>query len=182
MGSSYESIIVRDAADDEQAAIADVLYSAYEQYADILPGPRWEEYRTSILQSVHSVGPYARIVAVSGEQIVGSVLLFLSSDAAYGRPELGLNAPIIRLLAVAPSARGQGIATKLIGEAAARALELGAATLHLHTSDMMASAVKLYEHLGFERHYETDLLNGETLVKGYYLKLRHAAWLQAGHV
>ncbi|MNN88411.1 hypothetical protein D3C81_2060930 [compost metagenome] len=36
---------------------------------------------------------------------------------------------------------------------------------------MMASAIKLYERLGFKRAYETDIMNGETLVKGYQLDL-----------
>ncbi|MNC78395.1 hypothetical protein D3C75_1305960 [compost metagenome] len=36
---------------------------------------------------------------------------------------------------------------------------------------MMASAVKLYERLGFQRAYETDIMNGDTLVKGYCLDL-----------
>ncbi|MNE97889.1 hypothetical protein D3C80_1963150 [compost metagenome] len=39
---------------------------------------------------------------------------------------------------------------------------------------MMASAIKLYEHLGFKRAYETDIMNGETLVKGYRLDLLSA--------
>lgn len=102
------------------------------------------------------------------------MLLFTSSEAAYGRPELGINAPILRLLAVSTAARGRGIATLLIGEAVRRSREQGAAALHLHTSDMMASAIKLYEHLGFTRAYETDIMNGETLVKGYRLDLLSA--------
>jgi hypothetical protein len=36
---------------------------------------------------------------------------------------------------------------------------------------MMASAIRLYEKLGFKRAYETDLRNGDTLVKGYRLDL-----------
>lgn len=104
-------------------------------------------------------------------RIVGSVLLFLSSEKAYGRPELGIHSPIIRLLAVSPGARGRGIAGLLIRGAARRSKELGAATLNLHTSDMMASAIRLYDRLGFQRAYDTDIMNGNTLVKGYCLDL-----------
>ncbi|KWX70298.1 GCN5 family acetyltransferase [Paenibacillus riograndensis] len=169
--SNSKEILIRNAVDSDRDAIAKVLLEAYGQYAAELPEPFWAEYRRSILDSVHGTAPYARIVAEIDNRIVGSVLLFLSSEEAYGRPELGIRSPIIRLLAVSPSVRGRGIAVLLIREAARRSIGLGAATLNLHTSDMMASAIKLYERLGFQRAYETDIMNGDTLVKGYCLDL-----------
>ncbi|MEK4044467.1 GNAT family N-acetyltransferase [Paenibacillus sp. FSL H8-0048] len=172
-------LVIREAAAADREAIAGVLLEAYSEYAAVLPEPFWEEYRDSILGSVHGDGPVSRIVAELDGQIVGSVLLFTSSEAAYGRAELGIHTPIIRLLAVAPEVRGHGVARLLIREAAGRALALGAASLNLHTSDMMASAIRLYEGLGFKRAYETDLKNGDTLVKGYRLELPVSAGPQA---
>lgn len=171
-------IVIREAADADREAIAGVLLEAYSEYSAVLPAPSWADYRDSILDSVHGDAPVSRIVAELGGQIVGSVLLFTSSEAAYGRPELGIHTPIIRLLAVSPAVRGRGVARLLIHEAAGRAIALGAASLNLHTSDMMASAVRLYEGLGFKRAYETDLKNGDTLVKGYRLDLPVSASLQ----
>ncbi|GIO31956.1 MULTISPECIES: GNAT family N-acetyltransferase [Paenibacillus] len=170
-------IIIRDAKESERKKIAQVMLEAYQQYAFDLPQPRWEEYRDSIRNSVYGNGPYARLVAVLDGEIVGSAQLFLSSEAAYGKPELGIESPIIRLLAVSPAYRGRGIATLLIREAAHRAVLLDASALHLHTSDMMASAIQLYERLGFKRAYETDIRNGETLVKGYRLDLHSTSLL-----
>jgi GNAT superfamily N-acetyltransferase len=169
--ANTKEVIIREALESDREAIAKVLLEAYSQYALHLPEPSWIEYRDSILSSVYVDGPAARIVAEIDKEIVGSVQLYLSSEAAYGRPELGIHSPIIRLLAVAPGARGLGIATLLIQEAARRSLELGASTLNLHTSDMMASAVRLYERLGFHRAHETDIMNGDTLVKGFCLNL-----------
>lgn len=169
--SNSKEILIRNAADSDREAIAGVLLEAYGQYAAELPEPFWAEYRRSILESVHGTAPYARIVAEIDNRIVGSVLLFLSSEEAYGRPDLGIHSPIIRLLAVSPNARGRGVGALLIREAARRSIGLRAATLNLHTSDMMASAIKLYERLGFQRSYETDIMNGDTLVKGYCLDL-----------
>jgi GNAT superfamily N-acetyltransferase len=166
-----KDIIIREAKDSDREAIAGVLLDAYSQYSAFLPEAYWVEYRNSILDSVYGEAPAARIIAISGKQIVGNALLFTSSETAYGRPELGIHSPILRLLAVSPAARGRGIATLLIREAVRRSLELGASTLNLHTSDMMASAIKLYERLGFQRAYETDIVNGETLVKGFRLDL-----------
>ncbi|RED36390.1 MULTISPECIES: GNAT family N-acetyltransferase [Paenibacillus] len=173
-----EELILRDAKDSERELIAEVMLESYQQYAFDMPQERWEQYRDSIRNSVYGNAPYARIVAEIDGRIVGSVQMFLSSEAAYGNPEMGIHSPIIRLLAVHPSARGRGVATALIREAARRALELGATTLNLHTSDMMASAVKLYEKLGFQRHYETDTTNGETLVKGYRIDVPGSLLLQ----
>ncbi|MGG4046545.1 GNAT family N-acetyltransferase [Paenibacillus favisporus] len=173
-----DELILRDAKDSERELIAEVMLESYQQYAFDMPQERWEQYRDSIRNSVYGNAPYARIVAEIDGRIVGSVQMFLSSEAAYGNPEMGIHSPIIRLLAVHPSARGRGVATALIREAARRALELGATTLNLHTSDMMASAVKLYEKLGFQRHYETDTTNGETLVKGYRIDVPGSLLLQ----
>ncbi|MEC0175291.1 GNAT family N-acetyltransferase [Paenibacillus favisporus] len=173
-----EELILRDAKDSERELIAEVMLESYQQYAFDMPQERWEQYRDSIRNSVYGNAPYARIVAEIDGRIVGSVQMFLSSEAAYGNPEMGIHSPIIRLLAVHPSARGRGVATALIREAARRALELGATTVNLHTSDMMASAVKLYEKLGFQRHYETDTTNGETLVKGYRIDVPGSLLLQ----
>jgi len=176
--SVSQEIRIRDAEDFEQEAIAHVMIEAYQQYAHDLPQPRWEEYRDSIRKSVYGHAPYARIVAEIDGEIIGSVQMFLSSEAAYGKPELGIHSPIIRLLAVSPSFRGRGIATLLIQEAARRSVLLGYSTLHLHTSDMMASAVHLYERLGFERAYDADTRNGDTLVKSYWIDLSKAALLE----
>ncbi|MFP4975567.1 GNAT family N-acetyltransferase [Paenibacillus sp. CN-4] len=167
-----KEIIIRDALVCDREAIAAVLLDAYSQYSAVLPEAFWLEYKQSILDSVHGDAPFARIIAEVDQQIVGSALLFNSSEAAYGRPELGIHSPVLRLLAVSPAARGRGIATLLIQEAAQRALASGASTLHLHSSDRMASAIRLYGRLGFKRAYETDIQNGDTLVQGFQLDLR----------
>ncbi|MUG69971.1 MULTISPECIES: GNAT family N-acetyltransferase [Paenibacillus] len=178
MGSNEGTLLIRDAAEGDGEVIRAVALAAYEQYADTLPKKRWEAYRESIAGSVDGDGPEARIVAELNGEIVGSVLLFISSEKAYGKPELGIDGPIIRLLSVAPSARGKGVATALIQECVRRARTLGAAYLHLHTSAMMASAVKLYERLGFERAPDKDFQNGETHVLHYRLNLTMTALLK----
>lgn len=178
MGSA--GLVIRDAREEDREEIREVALSAYSQYAEHLPPDRWEAYRDSIAASVEGEGPEARIVALKDGAIVGSVLLFLTSERAYGLPQLGIDGPIIRLLAVHPSARGLGVATELIREGAIRAQRLGAPYLHLHTSDMMASAVQLYERLGFERAHDKDLMNGETLVKCYRLRLEEPVVRELG--
>jgi len=175
-----QKIIIREAENNDRDAIAEVMLDAYHQYSEVMPEPLWLEYRKSLLESVHGDAPIVRIIAEIDKKIIGSALLFSSSETAYGKPELGIHSPILRLLAVTPSARGLGVATHLIHEAARRSRELGATTLNLHTSEMMASAIKLYLRLGFIRAYETDLMNGETLVQGFRLDLLPSVSTTAG--
>ncbi|WP_223065946.1 GNAT family N-acetyltransferase [Paenibacillus caui] len=164
-------VTIRDAEEKDRPQIEKLLLEAYQQYEEVMPAPRWTEYRESIRESVYREGPAARIIAELHGEIVGSVLMFLSSEEAYGRPELDIHAPIIRLLATSPRVRGKGIATRLIQESIRRAVSLGGERLHLHTSDLMSSAIRLYEYLGFERTPEKEMYNGEVLVKCYSLPL-----------
>ncbi|OMF19755.1 GNAT family N-acetyltransferase [Paenibacillus sp. FSL H8-0548] len=174
-----KAVIIRQAEIADREAVREVLLDAYGQYAKVLSEPYWNQYRDSILEAVDSAPAKERLVATLNGEVVGSVFLFDSSEAAYGRTDLNIHSPIIRLLGVSQQARGYGVATELIRVSAKLAQEWGAETLHLHTSDMMDSAVKLYERLGFERAFEKDIMNGETLVKSYRLPLKEAALLKA---
>lgn len=170
------NIRVREVQPEEIAQVLEVVLRAYEQYEQELPGQLWEQYRASIQASIienQPHPPHAHLVAEQDGRIIGSVQLFLSSEEAYGRAELGIESPIIRLLSVSPEARGRGVATLLIQESVQRAIGLRASSLYLHTSDMMQSAVKLYERLGFERAYDKEFYNGHVLVKSYRLRLSH---------
>jgi GNAT superfamily N-acetyltransferase len=175
---SGKAVTIRQAEPADRDATREVLLDAYGQYASVLSEPYWIQYRDSILASLEGAETKERLVAVLDGEVVGSVFLFDSSEAAYGRQDLQIHSPIIRLLAVSQKARGYGVATELIRASAKLARDWGAETLHLHTSDMMDSAVRLYERLGFERAFDKDIMNGETLVKSYRLQLKQAALLE----
>lgn len=176
---SARAIVTRDAVDTDREAIKAVLVDAYSQYEVVLPTERWEQYKVDILNSVSNTGVKARIVAELDGKIVGSVFLYASSEAAYGLPELNINTPIMRLLAVTIDARGLGVATELIRASVKKSLRWGADTLHLHTTDYMDSAIRLYERLGFERASDKDLIKGDTVVKSYRIHLKDTTLLQA---
>ena len=144
-------IQLRDALDSDAEALEQLLVDAYGEYASVMPEGSWEPYRQALVGSIRGGSPIARIVAQDQEELLGSVLLYRSSEHAYGTPDLGIQDPVIRYLAVSPRARGLGIASLLVAEAARRARSIGAETLYLHSSDLMASAIRLYERLGFER-------------------------------
>ena len=62
----------------------------------------------------------------------------------------------LHLLAVHPNARGNGVATALIGACAQRASSLGYHKIVLSTQPTMRAAHRLYERLGYERNIARD--------------------------
>ena len=138
-----------------------------------MPGPLWMGYRRQLLATLDAAGPVERIVAEREGTIVGSVLLFPPATEAYGSAAVKVDRPEVRLLAVLPEARGQGIGVALMKECARRARRAGAAALGLHTTDIMRAAVRLYERLGYVRTPEHDFVPTKgVLIKGYRLDLR----------
>jgi GNAT superfamily N-acetyltransferase len=171
------ALIIRDARAGERDAIEAVTLAAYQQYATTIPA-LWEAYRQNIVSTLAAAPPDAQIVAEDDGRIVGSVLLYRAGTviARPGGGPLTLASPEVRLLAVAPEARGKGIGAALMHECVARARASGAARLTLHTTEMMQSAVHLYERMGFVHVPELDFRPGPSLVvKGYRLDLRDAA-------
>ncbi len=166
------SFHIRDARDDEREAMRDVTLAAYEEYAAILPPPFWEGYRWQLLATLDEQGPVERMVAERNGTIIGSVLLYPPLAKAYGGIRASAGWPEVRLLAVAPVARGQGVGTALMDECERRARRAGATMLGLHTMDVMQAAIRMYERRGFERAPELDFYPAQgVLVKGYCLSL-----------
>jgi GNAT superfamily N-acetyltransferase len=163
---------IRDARDDDSATIRAITLAAYEQYASVMPRSFWEAYRRQLLLTLDEEGPVERIVAESDDRIVGSVLLYPPQAQAYINIEVGNAWPEVRLLAVVPGVRGQGIGTALMDECERRARHAGALILGLHTMDMMREAVRLYERRGYIRAPELDFRpTSGVVVKGYRLNL-----------
>jgi predicted N-acetyltransferase YhbS len=168
---------IRDAQPGDRGAIEAVTLSAYQEYAAVM-GAHWEGYRQSIVATLAAVQPAAQIVAEENGRVVGTVLLYLAGTAIArpGKTPVTLTWPEVRLLAVAPAARGRGIGTALMHECVRRARQAGAKALTLHTTDMMQSAMRLYERMGFRRAQELDFqpVPGVT-IKGYCLGLEETS-------
>ena len=168
---------IRDARDADREIIQSVTLSAYEQYAAVM-GENWKFYRGNILDTLADVKPAEQIVAETDRGIVGAVLMYPAGSKLHGPDgrQISLPVPEVRLLAVLPIARGQGIGVALMQECIRRARQSGAATLGLHTTDMMQVAMRMYESMGFVRVPELDLSPAEgVLVKGYRIDLSRPA-------
>ncbi|HKP51823.1 MAG TPA: GNAT family N-acetyltransferase [Chloroflexia bacterium] len=172
---SKGNIEIRDAQENDLDAMQEVTLAAYEEYAAVMPPFAWEEYREGMIEAITGKGPvYEKIVATRDGAIVGSVLL-LPAGTLLPLPdgtEITLKLPEVRLLAVPPEMRGQGIGAALMKECVRRARQAGVSALSLHTADMMQTAMQMYERMGFVRTPETDFHPApEIVIKGYRLDL-----------
>jgi predicted N-acetyltransferase YhbS len=164
---------IRDARDSDRDAIRGVTVSAYQEYA-VPMSAHWEGYRQGILATLADVKPAEQIVAEQDGAIVGTVLLFPAGTVftAPNGASVTLAWPEVRLLAVAPAARGRGIGAALVRECIRRARQSGAAVMTLHTTDVMRVAMGMYERMGFVRAPELDFHPApDVTVKGYRINL-----------
>lgn len=170
-----DKIKIRDAQESDFQAMQDVTITAYQEYAAIMPAGAWAEYRDSIVSAITGEGaPADKIVAEQDGIIVGSVIL-LAAGTIFHVPngeEMVMEWPEVRLLAVPPQARGQGIGAMLMEECINRTRQVGASSITLHTTDMMQTAMQMYERRGFVRVPELDFHPvPEVVIKGYRLDL-----------
>ncbi|HVO22237.1 MAG TPA: GNAT family N-acetyltransferase [Candidatus Margulisiibacteriota bacterium] len=166
-------LYLRDARPSDRSAIEAITLAAYQQYAAAIPA-YWEAYRQNILATLADVQTAEQIVAERAISIVGTVLLYPAGtviDTPLGKP-IRLPSPEVRLLAVEPAARRQGVGGALMHECSRRARASGARVLTLHTADFMQAAIRLYERFGFVRAAELDFEPAPgALLKGYRLRL-----------
>ncbi len=163
---------IRVAGKSEYALIEGVTQVAYAEYAKRMPQSFWEVYWPHVLATLRETGPVQRLVAVDMTGIVGSVLLYPPLANAYNGVEVNVPAPEVRLLAVVPRGRGQGVGTALMEECVQRTRQMGATQLGLHTMEVMQAAIRMYERMGFVHTPALDFRPTEgVLVKGYLLQL-----------
>jgi len=172
-GRKDERLRIRDAKEGDQEAIGEVTLAAFQEYAAQMP-IHWEGYRQGILATLANVEPAEQIVAEREGVIVGAILLYPAGSvySPPNNPPMTRAWPEMRLLAVAPAARGFGIGAALVHECIRRARRSGSQALTLHTSDVMQVAMRMYERMGFVRDPELDFRLSETVtVKGYRFNL-----------
>jgi GNAT superfamily N-acetyltransferase len=160
---------IRDACAADHAMIQAVTLAAYQQYVAVAQ-ELWDWYQQDIVKTLADFKPAELIVAEHDGVIAGSVLLYPAGTvlAALEENPPPLRWPEVRLLAVTPASRGQGVGAALVNECIRRARQSGADALTLHTLDFMRSAKQMYEGLGFVRCPELDALPAPQYhVKGY---------------
>lgn len=161
-------VTLRDARPEERDAVAALTWRAYAELAAVMAPSAWAALEGATRSGLASEAGAERIVAERDGVLVGSVFLFAPATDAYGGLTRPGELPELRLLAVAPELRGQGIGELLVEECARRARRAGAPALALHTSASMRAAIRLYERMGFVRAPEHDFQPpGAELVMAY---------------
>ena len=143
-----DSPLIRDAAPADYDAINRVATAAWNQYATAFTS--WEGLAAFVANVASLASECELIVALQAGAIVGVV-----GYVGPKRPREPIfpdGWAVIRMLSVHPAARRCGVGEALARDCIARAVRDGAATIGLHTSPVMDSALRLYRRLGFGFH------------------------------
>ncbi|MGI4717095.1 MAG: GNAT family N-acetyltransferase [Janthinobacterium lividum] len=142
-----------DADRDAVDRIALAAFSVYARhYAD------WPGFSARIARTSGLAGQADLLVAETGGRVAGAVV-----HVAPGRPRSPIfpdDWSVMRMLVVDPACRGQGVGRLLVAGFLRHAIRAGAPMAGLHTSPMMASALRLYTTLGFTRDRDLDPIDG----------------------
>ena len=138
-------VAIRNFTAMDQNAVNRVACAAWDQYASIFTG--WDRIATSLANTASLSSDAELVVAERAGQVVGVV--------GYVRPLRAREAifppdwAIVRMLSVLPAERGRGIGRLLTDACIERARRDRAATIGLHTTSVMRSALDLYLRMGF---------------------------------
>ena len=139
-------MLIRDFTPEDAGAVNAVALAAFEQYRGVYSD--WEALARGV-GSMAALSDCAEIVVAENEKrLIGAVAYCpprSSPRADFFEPEW----PIIRMLVVDPSARGNGVGRALTEECIRRARRDGASLIGLHTSPAMEVALGMYLRMGF---------------------------------
>ncbi|MCO8126039.1 GNAT family N-acetyltransferase [Acidimicrobiia bacterium EGI L10123] len=142
---------IRPARPDEFAALGQLTLEAYRTV-----GPQSAAYEAELVDVAHRAEHATVLVAADDDGTpLGCVTLVLPGPnvlSEHREPE----AASIRMLGVAPGARGRGIGEALTLAAMEEARAVGATAMVLHSATDMAAAHRLYRRLGFVRDEALD--------------------------
>ena len=152
-GRRAGTVMIRQAEPADFEAVGRLTVAAYR--ADGQLNQATGDYAKDLANVAGRSSQGTTLVAVDADgDIVGGVLFALpgSSYAQLARP----GEAEFRMLAVSPSAQGQGIGGALVGACRELAVQVGASAIIISTRDFAPAAKRLYARLGFVRVPERD--------------------------
>ena len=147
---------IRDYVETDGAAVNAVALAAFAQYAGNYDD--WPTFSAGIGRMADLAGDGDLFVAERAGRIAGAVV-----HVGPGRPRSAIypdDWSVIRMLVVDPAARGGGIGRALVAATLDRARRVEAPAVGLHTSPIMATALRLYESIGFVREHDLPPIRG----------------------
>jgi ribosomal protein S18 acetylase RimI-like enzyme len=149
-------IRIRPYAEADREAVNAVARAAFAQYSQDYAD--WPSFIDGIGRMAELAAHADVLVAEQDGVIAGAV-----AHVGPGRPRAAFfpdEWSVIRMLVVDPARRGQGAGRALVAGCLRLAREAGAPAVGLHTSPLMASALRLYEAIGFVRDSELPAIRG----------------------
>jgi len=152
MSARETEVRIRLATPADSAAIAFVLAEAFVEYESLYTEKGYAATTPPAEQIEKRFGSDLIIVAVHGEEILGTVSAVLQGNEIY-----------IRSMAVLSKARSQKLGQKLLGYIEGLTREGKYQRLKLSTTPFLDRAIRLYEQFGFVR-VGVDDLHGTPLI------------------
>lgn len=147
---------VRAYRDADREAVNAVARAAFAEYAGDYDD--WPSFIEGIGRMAGLAADADLLVAEDDGVIAGAV-----AHVGPGGPRAAFFPPpwsLIRMLVVDPRHRGRGAGRALVAGCLRLAREAGAPVVGLHTSPLMASALRMYEAAGFVRDCDLAALRG----------------------
>ena len=138
---------IRPYAPADRDAVNAVALAAFSDYRNDYQD--WPSFSEGIGRMANLAQVGELMVAGIGAVVAGAVV-----HVPPGAPRSAMfpeHWSLVRMLVVAPAWRGGGIGRQLMAGCLRGAMRVGAPALGLHTSPIMASALRMYLDLGFER-------------------------------
>jgi GNAT superfamily N-acetyltransferase len=120
--------------------MAAVLLAAFRDFEPLYTPPGFRATTPTAEEIVLRLAEGPSWIALDDGQVVGTVSAVEGADEIY-----------LRSMAVLPSARGRGVATRLLQTAEAFAVSRQVRRLTLSTTPFLTDAIRLYEQAGFRR-------------------------------
>lgn len=169
--SSTEGVAIRPIRQEEHAAAGELTVAAYLSPPEADDPPRdFGDYLDELRDVSARAADALVLVASSNREMLGCITYVATPESLFAEfhdPE----AAGIRMLAVAPDARGRGVGAGLVRECIARARSDGRRRVVLHTTRWMHAAHSLYSQLGFERAKGMDIDLPQVYLVAFVLEL-----------
>jgi len=161
---------IRQVRPEEYRTAGAVVWLGYSEFAD-LDDPVWSEYRGLLEDVAGRVDRTVVLVAVDDGRVVGCATIELHGVVGDDEEELPPDVAVLRMLGVAPDARGRGVGRALVEATTERARAAGKRELRLRTTAPMTVAHRMYESMGFQRDVLLDIPGDDFTLLGYRLTL-----------
>lgn len=161
-----QEVAVRRIGEGESAIVASLAVDAFAEYAARMSPDAWSAFAREIASVGSGMSEDEVLVAERDGDIVGALVFYARWEGAQ------TDACNVRMVAVAPAARGSGVARALLESSIERCRQAGKARVVMAINSEMGPGRSLCERLGFERHPEMDHMPAPGVhVQGYQLLL-----------